>query len=175
MSKKPKRNAERVMGSFGALGEGGYYTNHASAMTGEGPCSKSDIAAELAFRDAEIDRLKARVDQLASIEPASDELSGAIHDFPGWADDFIEHKGIMKDILNYLEGTIFSNGLYVWKKTSHKGDQMLLDIEIHGWGALKHKFATYEEARAFQDRVGDFIAEAIQEKVTRMKSDTEGP
>lgn len=38
------------------LGE--YYTKHISAMTSEGLRSKSDIAAELAFRDAEIDRLK---------------------------------------------------------------------------------------------------------------------
>lgn len=35
-----------------------YYTKHISAMTAEGLHSKSDIAAELAFRDAEIDRLK---------------------------------------------------------------------------------------------------------------------
>lgn len=38
------------------LGE--YYTKHISAMTLENLRSKSDIAAELAFRDAEIDRLK---------------------------------------------------------------------------------------------------------------------
>lgn len=38
------------------LGE--YYTKHISAMTEEKLHSKSDIAAELAFRDAEIDRLR---------------------------------------------------------------------------------------------------------------------
>lgn len=38
------------------LGE--YYTKHISAMTSENLRSKSDIASELAFRDAEIDRLK---------------------------------------------------------------------------------------------------------------------
>jgi hypothetical protein len=35
---------------------GGYYMRHVMAMTAEGLHAKSDIAAELAFRDAEIDR-----------------------------------------------------------------------------------------------------------------------
>lgn len=37
---------------------GSYYCRHISAMTLEGLHSKSDIAAELAWRDFEIDRLK---------------------------------------------------------------------------------------------------------------------
>ena len=36
---------------------GNYYCNHISAMTREGLHSKSDIAAELAVRDAQIDYL----------------------------------------------------------------------------------------------------------------------
>lgn len=43
---------------------GGYYTRHVVAMTKEGLHSKSDIAAELAHRDYEIDKLKAQVEQL---------------------------------------------------------------------------------------------------------------
>jgi uncharacterized small protein (DUF1192 family) len=42
---------------------GNYFGRHVSAMTEEGLHSKSDIAAELAWRDAEIDRLK---DELAN-------------------------------------------------------------------------------------------------------------
>ena len=38
--------------------EGGYYFKHVSAMTGESLHCKSDIAAELGWRDREIDRLK---------------------------------------------------------------------------------------------------------------------
>ena len=38
---------------------GGYYTRHLNAMTAESLHSKADIAAELAWRDAEIDRLRA--------------------------------------------------------------------------------------------------------------------
>ena len=37
---------------------GGYYVRHVMAMTREGLHAKSHIAAELAWRDAEIDRLK---------------------------------------------------------------------------------------------------------------------
>jgi len=43
---------------------GGYYLRHVYAMTKEGLHGKSDIAAELAFRDMEIDRLKAEVANL---------------------------------------------------------------------------------------------------------------
>lgn len=38
---------------------GGYYHRHVAAMTEEGLHSKSDIAAELAWRDHVIDRLRA--------------------------------------------------------------------------------------------------------------------
>ena len=38
---------------------GGHYSRHVSAMTGEGLHSKSDIAAELAYRDHLIARLAA--------------------------------------------------------------------------------------------------------------------
>jgi hypothetical protein len=37
--------------------KGNYYSKHVSAMTREGLHSKSDIAAELAFRDARIEDL----------------------------------------------------------------------------------------------------------------------
>jgi hypothetical protein len=45
-----------------AMKLGQYYSRHVSAMTGEDLHSKSDIAAELAWRDREIDRLKAELD-----------------------------------------------------------------------------------------------------------------
>lgn len=48
------------------LDEGGYYTRHIYAMTNEGLYSKSDIAAELAHRDLQIDLLKIEVQNLRS-------------------------------------------------------------------------------------------------------------
>lgn len=47
-----------------ALGE--HYLRHVSAMTGEGLHAKSDIAAELAWRDAEIERLRKTLDEIAT-------------------------------------------------------------------------------------------------------------
>ena len=44
--------------------QGDYYSRHTSAMTSEGLHSKSDIAAELAHRDIEIERLQALVAEL---------------------------------------------------------------------------------------------------------------
>ena len=38
-----------------------YYTTHVQAMTAEGLHSKSDIAAELAHRDVQIDRLRGQL------------------------------------------------------------------------------------------------------------------
>jgi len=54
-----------------ALGE--HYLRHVSAMTGEGLHAKSDIAAELAWRDAEIERLRSALRNLLVMLPS--ELS----------------------------------------------------------------------------------------------------
>lgn len=47
---------------------GGHYTRHLSAMTGESLHDKSDIAAELAWRDAEIARLERERDAYRTAE-----------------------------------------------------------------------------------------------------------
>jgi hypothetical protein len=39
--------------------------------------------------------------------------------------------------------------------------------EVRGWGALQQEFKTEEAAEAFQDEVGKFIADAINEKIQR--------
>lgn len=58
-------------------------------------------------------------------------------------------------------------GQYIWSKQPDGGSQMVCDIR--GWGALQHEFDTMEEAGKFQDDVGQFIAEAINEKLQRLK------
>ena len=45
-----------------------YYRNHVLAMTAEGLNSKSDIAAQLAWRDKRIDELKALLHDYANID-----------------------------------------------------------------------------------------------------------
>lgn len=67
---------------------GGYYIRHVSAMTKEGLNSKSDIAAELAFRDMQIDQFKQRVNQLLTERNATglaidNALSGVLPDRHG--------------------------------------------------------------------------------------------
>ena len=49
------------------LDEGGYYTRHIYAMTNEGLYSKSDIAAELAHRDLQIDMLRLALEKQTQI------------------------------------------------------------------------------------------------------------
>ena len=46
---------------------GGHYERHVSAMTSEGLHEKSDIAAELAWRDLENDRLRREVKRLRAL------------------------------------------------------------------------------------------------------------
>ena len=45
---------------------GGYYIRHVSAMTAEGLHSKADIAKELAWRDLQIDNLRAKLDRVCA-------------------------------------------------------------------------------------------------------------
>ncbi len=55
-------------------------------------------------------------------------------------------------------------GQYLWAK--HDDGNQLIG-EVRGWGALQNEFKTEIEAAVFQDEVGKFIAEAINEKVQR--------
>lgn len=57
--------------------QGDYYFRHASAMTGEGLHSKSDIAAELAHRDIQIDRLREQLEQAEAVEEFAAYLDSA--------------------------------------------------------------------------------------------------
>jgi len=56
--------------------QGKHYSQHTSAMTSEGLHSKSDIAAELAHRDIEIERLQARAAELYDLIKYSQVESG---------------------------------------------------------------------------------------------------
>lgn len=57
-------------------------------------------------------------------------------------------------------------GQYLWsKQDADSGSQMI--GEIRGWGALQKEFKTQEECAKFQDEVGKFIADAINEKIKK--------
>lgn len=54
-------------------GAGGYYMRHVMAMTGEQLHSKGDIAAELGWRDMQIDALQKELDATANSAEWSNE------------------------------------------------------------------------------------------------------
>lgn len=61
-------------------------------------------------------------------------------------------------------------GTYIWCRSKSEGDQMI--GEVRGWGAIQNLFRTkngidFQKAEQFQDELGKFIAEAIQEKLDR--------
>ncbi len=64
MGEVSKQYAERDVMALDRAG--GYYSRHVRAMTAEGLQSKSDIAAELAWRDAEIERLRSEASDRAA-------------------------------------------------------------------------------------------------------------
>lgn len=72
-------------------------------------------------------------------------------------------------------------GGYIWG-SNPKGNQMIAQIDdfpdktyevvnevlsIRGWGAIQKMFPSITDAEQFQDELGRFIADAINEKIQR--------
>lgn len=57
-------------------------------------------------------------------------------------------------------------GQRLWSKQDEDGGSQMIG-EIRGWGAIQQLFGTHKECVEFQDEVGKFIADAINEKVKR--------
>jgi len=72
----------------------------------------------------------------------------------------------------YLEGKIWYdlNSTHIWVEKKKEGCQHLADVR--DWGAIQHLFKDQNEAGAFQDSVGEFIASAIREKIERESSNS---
>ena len=93
---------------------GGYYIRHVSAMTKEGLHSKGDVAAELGFRDMQIDTLTKQRDDLLEalqgmVDIASDSqgvagyhLNGAMADW----DEFEEWQAACDAIAKAKAGAV---------------------------------------------------------------------
>jgi hypothetical protein len=56
-------------------------------------------------------------------------------------------------------------GTHIWNKEQDGGNQLVADIR--GWGRLQNEFSTQEEAEKFQNEVGEFIVQAIKEKILK--------
>lgn len=77
-------------------------------------------------------------------------------------------------IENWLKDVYYDEfGQYLWGRQDDSGGSQMIG-EIRGWGRLQNEFKTQEEASQFQDQVGKFIAEAINEKIERLKQQNNG-
>jgi hypothetical protein len=54
-------------------------------------------------------------------------------------------------------------GQYIWGVDKQGGMQMV--AQVRGWGAIQNLFKDQKEAAKFQDDLGQFIADAINEKL----------
>ena len=88
--------------------QGKHYSQHTSAMTSEGLHSKSDIAAELAHRDIEIERLQARVANLTSaMQEAAESYEGEFgRDIPDTWQQALDGQCSQPDMCLDYEGRI---------------------------------------------------------------------
>ena len=65
-------------------------------------------------------------------------------------------------------------GTYIWGVGKDGGHQMI--AELRGWGAIQNMFKNkdgsinFEDAEQFQDELGKFIVEAINEKINNNKA-----
>lgn len=73
-------------------------------------------------------------------------------------------------IEQWLSDVYYDNwGTHIWNKEDKDGGSQLV-AEVRGWGRLQNEFETKDEAAKFQDEVGEFIVQAIREKIERLKN-----
>lgn len=58
-----------------------------------------------------------------------------------------------------------NGGGYIWGVDKNSNYQMI--AEIRGWGAIQQLFKNEQDAAKFQDSMGKFIADAINEKISK--------
>lgn len=75
---------------------------------------------------------------------------------------------ITMTLKEYLKGTVKYDdyGQFLWLVDEKESMNML--GEIRGWGHIQHLFKDTKEAAAFQDEIGKFVAEAINEKIKKL-------
>ncbi len=56
-------------------------------------------------------------------------------------------------------------GQQIW--AVNKKDELQHLLDLRGWGAIQYMFKTQEEAMEFQDELGEWIADAINQKLTK--------
>jgi hypothetical protein len=74
-------------------------------------------------------------------------------------------------IKEYLKGTIHYEpaGQMIFCNKEEMGDSLFLTIgDVRGWGQIQYLFPNLNKAAKFQDELGEFIAEAIREKLEKL-------
>lgn len=80
------------------------------------------------------------------------------------------------EVEKFINGKVTYDGFggqYFWIKNPNGHNQML--AELRGFGAIQQFFKNkngevdVEAAAKFQDEIGEFIAEAINEKISKLK------
>ena len=56
-------------------------------------------------------------------------------------------------------------GQFIWG--IHNGEEMQMLLSVRGWGAIQHLFDNQNDAAKFQDEMGEWIADAINEKLNK--------
>ena len=77
-----------------------------------------------------------------------------------------------KRIRKFLGATVSydNNGQYFF---AHIDDTIQVVAGLRGWGAIQHLFAEHKEAAKFQDELGEWIADAINQKLHNSQSECE--
>lgn len=85
----------------------------------------------------------------------------------------------LKEIKEFLKGGVVFDDFtsrYLWANTSDGGVQMITELskikdndeslgQVRGYGAIQYLFDDIESANEFQDELGRFIAESINDKL----------
>lgn len=71
------------------------------------------------------------------------------------------------DIRKYIGKAMYdAHGQLIFRGADNDNLQQFLDVR--GWGAIQHMgFKTVEEAMVFQDRVGQWVTDVINEKLNQ--------
>jgi hypothetical protein len=72
-------------------------------------------------------------------------------------------------IKDYLKGKVYYEPAGQMIFCRKDDDSHILDVSsVRGWGKIQYSFKTFTEAAKFQDDLGEFIAEAIREKLKKL-------
>lgn len=76
-----------------------------------------------------------------------------------------KYKNILPELTEYIGTARYDEGgTIIW---AAKGEELQHLADVRGWGHLQNKFPTEQDAMFFQDAIGEFIADAINEKLQR--------